>query len=248
MLQQPEPEPEPECTSKSKGRKEQDHESDIEIESKIDDEPVIAMPIKQAHSNSKVRTLQEEKCEHNKRFKEMEKRHNSWKLSSHFIDKDLMKNLMDKCKELHALPDNGPSDDSSLESSSSDDDSGSDILNVCKHKKSKKDKKKKKKMSSDTLVKLLRHLNIPKPDKYNGTPDYQKYLDFMSQLNNYLSFNGANELPDKLLIQISSQFLMGRAHKYYTSEVCKQPEEFEFWQFLWGILDAYFPANFMSTH
>ena len=98
------------------------------------------------------------------------------------------------------------------------------------------------------MAKLMRHLDIPKPEKYDGAPDYQKYLDFVSQLDNYMVLTRAHKLPDAVLVQITSQFLTGRVHAYYATEVRFRPKAFTMNAFLKGILDACSPANFINTH
>lgn len=243
--------------NKSKKRK----SKTVEIHT-TDDEPDNVENPTASMNTDKERTMRKEKEERERKFKELERAHEARKPSSRLTDTELVGNLMEARRKHSRRPSEDPSDSSDSDSSSSDD-SGNESANTkakrkqrrAEKKRQKKQKKKKTnkskpdgELSSDSAAKLMRHLDIPKPEKYDGTPDYQKYIDFVTQLENYLLLTGAHKLPEPVLVQIASQFLTGRAHVFYATEVRFRPKSFTMDVFLKGVLDACFPANFIHTH
>lgn len=80
-----------------------------------------------------------------------------------------------------------------------------------------------------------------KPDKYNGEANILKFHRYVSQCERYLS---EGEVPIRDRVAKCSDFLEGKAYKYYSTEVSFNEERWSTERFFKGIFNYCFPPDF----
>ncbi|KAJ3476258.1 hypothetical protein NLI96_g11283 [Meripilus lineatus] len=82
-----------------------------------------------------------------------------------------------------------------------------------------------------------------KPEKYNGTPDPEKFHKFGRQCKEYL--DGYDIKCTEIVIKLS-HFLEGKAYNFYANTVSDAPHKWNLRRFLKGLFDYCFPVAFRA--
>lgn len=128
------------------------------------------------------------------------------------------------------------SEDDSLDYSDSSSSSGEETGKTrCKPKKRIKRREVRKNKS------IIRP--TPPPAKYNGLPDLQAFLQFMTHCTSYVRY-GLVEKEHQVLVV--SEFLTRRAWTFYSREALRAPEEWALEKFLKGLFNECFPINYRN--
>lgn len=80
-----------------------------------------------------------------------------------------------------------------------------------------------------------------KPSSYDGTQDPEKYLLFMRQVTEYLN---SYRIPPGGIPAAVSQFLTGKAYRYYINTLADSAEEWDLHGVLVGLFNYCFPIDF----
>ncbi|TFK66723.1 hypothetical protein BDN72DRAFT_737570, partial [Pluteus cervinus] len=81
------------------------------------------------------------------------------------------------------------------------------------------------------------------PDKYDGTPNSQTFIRFMSSASMYLEYTN---FPKKARVYILSQFLTGKAYNFYLREIAPSPKSWTLRKFFIGLFNYCFPATYRT--
>ncbi|KAJ3482856.1 hypothetical protein NLI96_g6704 [Meripilus lineatus] len=150
-----------------------------------------------------------------------------------------------------------PSSSSSSSSGSSSDDSDSDSSDQSSTDSESSDSSKghrnrsrnSKRKGHDSKKKYNRkkrshpRLKPEKPEKYDGTPNAEKFHRFARQAQDFLK--GYKVKPRRVATTLSN-YLEGKAYSFYANTVSDRPEKWTFRELLIGIFDYCFPLSFRN--
>ncbi|KZS95216.1 hypothetical protein SISNIDRAFT_408942, partial [Sistotremastrum niveocremeum HHB9708] len=91
--------------------------------------------------------------------------------------------------------------------------------------------------------KLLKDNSVPKPDKYNGTPDWHTYRAFSHSLMIYFRLSG---LPAEYHVYYMSHFITGSARKHYNDHILGFEHQYDLESALRKLFDLCFPPDFRA--
>ncbi|KAG6876586.1 hypothetical protein C0993_002047 [Termitomyces sp. T159_Od127] len=86
-------------------------------------------------------------------------------------------------------------------------------------------------------------INPMPPNTYDGTAEVQQFMQFMSNCTLYLKHGRVSSRRQVLVI---SQFLKGRAWRFYSREVSLDPESWSIDKFFQELFNDCFPVNFRN--
>ncbi|KAG8908259.1 hypothetical protein FRB99_008324 [Tulasnella sp. 403] len=138
-------------------------------------------------------------------------------------------------------PDSSSSSDSTGSSSSEPSDTSSESSSDSEGTRKRKKYKRKLYRKNRQSKKKSRHLKCPEPSTYDGSPNLQRFEQFVFEANQWLDMSN---MPSKFRVTSLKRFLTGKAGSWFMEFVAINKKAYTLKRFFAELFDHCFPAHF----